>query len=193
MAELNLNQIEEKLNKEFAGEGRRIVFWYDENGDFADDVDNLQLNDAKIQGDTILAKVVSTVKGDVLVDIADLKGFIPSSQFRTKVLLEREDKTSNYLLYGAFAKPPVVENHLEDILLYSKRFYADRISLICADLGIHEGLKPVLVKYQKYFAAKERAQRFYEIGLESFDADSIELALICCVCKTRVASFDENW
>ena len=42
-----------------------------------------QLNDAKIQGDTILAKVVSTVKGGVLVDVADLKGFIPSSQLRT--------------------------------------------------------------------------------------------------------------
>ena len=42
-----------------------------------------QLNDAKIQGDTILAKVVSIVKGGVLVDIEDLKGFIPSSQLRT--------------------------------------------------------------------------------------------------------------
>ena len=42
-----------------------------------------QLNDAKIQGDTILAKVVSTVKGGVLVDVVDLKGFIPSSQLRT--------------------------------------------------------------------------------------------------------------
>ena len=42
-----------------------------------------QLNDAKIQGDTILAKVVSVVKGGVLVDVADLKGFIPSSQLRT--------------------------------------------------------------------------------------------------------------
>lgn len=44
-----------------------------------------QLNDAKIQGDTILAKVVSTVKGGVLVDVADLKGFIPSSQLRTGI------------------------------------------------------------------------------------------------------------
>lgn len=42
-----------------------------------------QLNDAKISGDTILAKVVSLVKGGVLVDVADLKGFIPSSQLRT--------------------------------------------------------------------------------------------------------------
>ena len=42
-----------------------------------------QLNDAKTSGDTILAKVVSLVKGGVLVDVADLKGFIPSSQLRT--------------------------------------------------------------------------------------------------------------
>lgn len=42
-----------------------------------------QLNDAKLQGDTILAKVEKTVKGGVLVDIAGLKGFIPSSQLRT--------------------------------------------------------------------------------------------------------------
>lgn len=43
----------------------------------------IQLNDAKNAGDTILAKVVSLVKGGVLVDVADLKGFIPSSQLRT--------------------------------------------------------------------------------------------------------------
>ena len=42
-----------------------------------------QLSDAKVQGDTILAKVVSIVKGGVIVDVADLKGFIPSSQLRT--------------------------------------------------------------------------------------------------------------
>ena len=42
-----------------------------------------QLNDAKIQGDTILAKVEKVVRGGVLVDVADLKGFIPSSQLRT--------------------------------------------------------------------------------------------------------------
>ncbi len=42
-----------------------------------------QLNDAKISGDTILVKVVSLVKGGALVEVADLRGFIPSSQLRT--------------------------------------------------------------------------------------------------------------
>ena len=44
-----------------------------------------QLNDAKLQGDTILVKVKKTVKGGVLVDVADLQGFIPSSQLRTGI------------------------------------------------------------------------------------------------------------
>lgn len=47
-----------------------------------------QLNDAKISGDTILAKVISLVKGGVLVDVADLRGFIPSSQLRTGLPFE---------------------------------------------------------------------------------------------------------
>lgn len=47
-----------------------------------------QLSDAKASGDTILAKVVSLVKGGVLVDVADLKGFIPSSQLRTGLPFE---------------------------------------------------------------------------------------------------------
>ncbi|MBP7211712.1 S1 RNA-binding domain-containing protein [bacterium] len=47
-----------------------------------------QLNDAKNNGDTILAKVVSLVRGGVLVDVADLKGFIPSSQLRTGLPFE---------------------------------------------------------------------------------------------------------
>lgn len=47
-----------------------------------------QLSDAKNAGDTILAKVVSLVKGGVLVEVADLKGFIPSSQLRTGLPFE---------------------------------------------------------------------------------------------------------
>ena len=47
-----------------------------------------QLNDAKTSGDTILAKVISLVKGGVLVDVADLRGFIPSSQLRTGLPFE---------------------------------------------------------------------------------------------------------
>lgn len=167
MAELNLKQIEEKLNMEFAGVGRRLVFWYDDKADFVEEVDKLQLENAKL-----------------------LK-LTPVNQFRTKVLLEREDTDNNYLIYASFAKPEITSNHLEDTLLYSKRFYADRISLICADLKIRDELKPVLQKYSKFFAKKERTQGFYDFNLDCYTEELIETAIICSICKTHTVSLEE--
>ena len=91
-----------------------------------------QLNDAKIQGDTILAKVVSVVKGGVLVDVADLKGFIPSSQLRvgtpfdglvdTKIevkVLEADPKKNKLILSQRLAvaeqRDQVVDNILSEL------------------------------------------------------------------------------
>ena len=41
------------------------------------------LQNAKISGETVTAKVVSLVKGGVIVEVHDLRGFIPASQLRT--------------------------------------------------------------------------------------------------------------
>lgn len=41
------------------------------------------LQNAKISGETVIAKVVSLVKGGVIVEVQDLRGFIPASQLRT--------------------------------------------------------------------------------------------------------------
>lgn len=99
MAELNLKQIVDKLNTEFTGEHRKLVFWYDDNGDFAEDIDSVELTNAKVYKLT------------------------KDNQFYAKYFLEKEDTTKNYLIYASFPKPPVTENHLEDTLLYSKHFY----------------------------------------------------------------------
>lgn len=39
------------------------------------------------------------------------------NQFATKLFLERQDTTTNYLIYAPFPKPDVRDNHLEDTLL----------------------------------------------------------------------------
>ena len=36
MAELNLKQIIDRLNEEFIGDTRKLVFWYEDKGKFAD-------------------------------------------------------------------------------------------------------------------------------------------------------------
>lgn len=48
MAELNLKQIIDKLNTEFIGEHRKLVFWYDDAADFAEDIDSMELENAKV-------------------------------------------------------------------------------------------------------------------------------------------------
>lgn len=48
MAELNLKQIIDKLNNEFKGDVRKLVFWYDANAEFKDDIETMELENAKI-------------------------------------------------------------------------------------------------------------------------------------------------
>ena len=48
MAALDLKQITDRLNAEFAGDIRKLIFWYDDNGDFAEDIDSLALTGAKV-------------------------------------------------------------------------------------------------------------------------------------------------
>ena len=48
MAELNLKQITDKLNAEFSGSVRKLVFWYDANAEFKEDVDTLELTNAQV-------------------------------------------------------------------------------------------------------------------------------------------------
>ena len=93
------------------------------------------------------------------------------------------DKTTNYLIYAPFPKPDVRDNHLEDTMLYSRRFFADRASLLSVDLGIEEKYKPVIEKHIKFFANKERTQRFYDLEIENFN-EKISLS-VCSVQSAR--------
>lgn len=167
MAELNLKQITDRLNSEFTGDTRKLVFWYDDNGEFAEDIGTIELQNARVY----------KLQQD--------------NQFYTKHFLERVDTTTSYLVYAPFPKPDVRNNHLEDIVLYSKRFYADRASLLTVDLGIEEKYKPIIEKHIKFFANKDRTQTFYDLEIENFSEENIITGLLCALCKTHTCSFEE--
>lgn len=167
MAELNLRQITDKLNEEFRGDSRKLVFWYDDEAEFIEDIDTLEMTNAKVYH------------------------LEEDNQFYTKVFLERKDTTTNYLIYAPFPRPSVRDNHLEDMLLYSKQFFADRASLLMVDLGIDPKHKQDLQKYIKFFGAKDRTQKFYDLDLENFTKETIEIAIMSVLCKTRVSFFDD--
>ena len=167
MAELNLKQITDKLNSEFTGEVRKLVFWYDANAEFVDDVDTMDLVNAKVLH------------------------LEPDNQFYIKYFLECVDTTTNYLVYAPFAKPAIRENHLADTIKYSKEFFADRASLLTLDLGIDERYKPVIQHYIKFFGEKKRTQAFYDLELETFNRNTIEIALMSVLCKCKTPSYEE--
>lgn len=167
MTELNLKQITDKLNSEFTGEVRKLVFWYDANAEFVDDVDTMDLVNAKVLH------------------------LEPDNQFYTKYFLECVDTTTNYLVYAPFAKPAIRENHLADTIKYSKEFFADRASLLTLDLGIDERYKPVIQHYIKFFGEKKRTQAFYDLELDTFNRNTIEIALMSVLCKCKTPSYEE--
>ena len=167
MAELNLKQITDKLNGEFTGEVRKLVFWYDANAEFKEDVDTLALENAKVLH------------------------LEPNNQFYIKHLLECVDKEQSYLVYAPFAKPAIKDNHLADTVKYSKEFFADRASLLALDLGIDDRYKPVIQHYIKFFANKARTQAFYDLEIETFNKSTIEVALMSVLCKSKTAAFEE--
>ncbi|MDR1603424.1 MAG: BREX-1 system phosphatase PglZ type A [Gracilibacteraceae bacterium] len=167
MPEMNLNQITNKLNGLFAGDSRKLVFWYDTNAEFVDEIDTLGLANASVLR------------------------LEPDNQFYVKYYLECEDTAGNYLVYAPFAKPGIRDNHLWDTIKYSTEFFADRASLLRVDLGIPENLKPVIQKHIKFFGNKERAEKFYKCEITHYTRSGIEVALMSVLCKLKAPSFDE--
>lgn len=165
---MDLKQIAQNLNEIFSKPGgRKLIFWYDAEAEFVDDVDAIELSNAKIHK---LEK---------------------DNQFYTKYFLECKDTATNYLVYAPFPKPDVRENHLADTVKYSREFYADKSSLICIDLNIPRELKAVVEKHKKFFDAKERYSKFKELCIDKYDDKSIAIGMMSVICKCKTASFEE--
>ena len=85
---MNLEEIENRINSIIdEAYHRQIVFWYDENQEFIEDINNIQLNNAKLH---------------ILKD---------NNLIKTKYQIEFEDKNSNYLVYAPFSQPDDNENY----------------------------------------------------------------------------------
>lgn len=178
MAALELNQIIGSLNEAFSGDGRKIIFWYDDNGSFSGDIDEISLENAKILK---LERAEDTKHG----------GYIYTNQFYMKYYLEKVDTEGNYLIYAPFPQPDVKDNHLEDIQKYSRTFYADKLSMICSELGIGEDGRQAVVKCRKFFDNKNRVTAFRDLDIDKMTEDNIYVGIMSVICKVGVLSFEE--
>ena len=139
---MDSEKIVQELNQRFAMPlpefyKRRIIFWYDEDKEFIDKLDEIILSNA-----TVIA----------------LTG---SNNFAVKKLLGVDDTTNNYLVYCPLSYEKSEDNWLMDIELYSEEFRADLISIWMDEMGIPAtpALRKQVKHYRKYFNAKNRRDK----------------------------------
>lgn len=164
---MDLQNIQDQLNTEFAKSETRIIFWFDDKGEYEDEVSELQL-------------------GDVKLHILDGTNWLYS-----KYLLNEEDKESKYLVYAAFVKPSDAENPLADMYYYSIPYYTDRVSQMSQEMGIDNRFKEHLSQYVNFWKNKHRIEKFKELGIDHYNAQTIDIGLIAVLTDVKTPNFEE--
>lgn len=164
---MDLQEIQDKLNTLLDGTERKIVFWYDDDAAYAEEVDQLQL-----AGDSKVIKLTG------------------SNSFATKLLLEHQDLTTNYLVYAPFARPEDKENSLVDIFYYSEHFYSDKLIQLMGEMNIPPECQDEVKKYKKFWAGNN-IQKFKSLEIDNYTNDSIDLGILCVLAGVKALSFEE--
>jgi len=158
---MDTKQLQQGLHQAFFTEQHRIVFWYDPEQSFVDELGQLDLPDVHIlnmQGEPSLA---------------------------IKLRLELGDPEGRYLLYFPSSEPELADDWLLDIKLYSRTFYADRISLIFNELGLQQqSLRDHLNRRQVFLRSKSRVAALRRLVSASNTAEQLDLAMIAVVLGT---------
>ena len=171
MSDLNLSQIQTRLNELFVTYGeRKLIFWFDPKKEFEEDIDN----------------------GQIVLNGAQIYKLAPDNQFETKHFFELEDKDNSYLIYAPFERMSDDDenNFLLSLLKYSGTFNADRISLIMTQLNIPAELHAVMETYAKFFGAKSRVASFEKMMTgEIKSKEELEMTLMAVLTRANTAQF----
>jgi hypothetical protein len=159
---MKIDQLVEGLKQAFFIENHRLVFWYDPSRDFETELDHLSLSD---------------------VTVLNMEG---KSQLGIKLKLELEDKEGKYLLYFPSEEPHVEDDWLLDIKLYSRSFFANRVSIIFNDLGLHQqSMRAHLALRDKFLGSKGRLTNLKKWLRPDANEQAIDLAMMAVLAKSE--------
>ena len=167
---MDTDKVIQDLNRRFAAPlpefyQRRIIFWYDEDKEFEDKLDEVVLENAKV--------------------IA-LTG---NNAFSVKKLLSVDDLTTNYLVYSPLVYNRPDDNWLLDVELYSEEFRADLISIWMDEMGL--ALNPAMRKqvknYRFYFNAIERRAKIIRQNKVPATPAQLHMAVMAAICGLKDA------
>ena len=165
MAGIDLGKVQQDLKRRFAAPlpefyKRRIIFWYDEEREFED-----QLGDLELDG----------------VEVVSLTG---TNTFAVKKLLCEEDNDSNYLVYDPRPSMRDDDNWLINVQLFSEEFRADLYSIWMDEMGLPATtvIRKQVRNYHKFFRAKERREVVKKMGQGITATPQMHLAVMATLC-----------
>lgn len=164
---MDLQNIQDQLNTEFSKSDTRIIFWFDDKGEYEDEVSELQLDNARLH-------------------ILDSTNWLYS-----KWLLNESDIEGKYLVYAPFPKPSDAENPLADMYYYSIPYYTDRVSQMSQEIGIDNRFKEHLSQYINFWKNKIRIEKFKGLGIDHFNVETIDIGLIAVLTDVKTPNFEE--
>ena len=134
-----------------------VVFWHDPDGQYAADLDDLDLPG------------VQTIR-------------VANDEYGIKHRLLREKSASKFLVYRSGQVPTGVGNWLLDLELAYGVFTADRTALITQDLGLTgDGMNEVVQAHEKFFNAAKRVDSLKTLLHPDDDAKKLRAKLSAVV------------
>ena len=161
---MDIDTIKQDLIRRFAAPlpefyQRRIIFWYDEEREFEDQVGELALD-----GVTVLA----------------LTG---SNTFAVKKRLCEDDLTSNFLVYDPRPSTQDDDNWLINVQLYSEEFRADLNSIWMDEMGLPATpiIRNQVKRYQKFFRSQKHRNAVKKLVGSVSTAPQMHLAVMAAL------------
>lgn len=141
---------------------RRIIFWNDEDGDFKEEVTDLELSNAKI----------------LTLD--------STNQFESKKILSFDDQNSNFLVYNPLITDPEHDWFL-DIKLYSDEYRADQTSRWMQDMHIVNTpeLRKEVKYYKGFFNAAGRRKLISDFDGAIDKKSTLYMSMLSAVCGAK--------
>ena len=167
---MDTEKIIQELRRRFAAPlpefyQRRIIFWYDEERAFEDQI------------------------GDLSLDGVKLLVLTGNNTFAAKKLLCEDDTTSNYLVYDPRPYRKDDDNWLINVQLYSEEFRADLNSIWMDEMGLPATavVRSQVKRYNKFFRLKKHREAVQKLKSDIATAAQMHLAVMAVLagCSDR--------
>lgn len=170
-------------------EQSRIVFWYDPEQSFTEELEHLanSLSIAKEADDR-----AADITARVLPNDLTILNMGNESVLAVKKRIEVDERYAKFLIYFPSAEPEPDRDWLLDVRLYSEQFFADHSSMLLNELGISKmALRTHIRKRQAFFANKQRIAGLKKWVTENEDELSLDRKMMAVVVKTDSASLSD--